>query len=131
MSSSDAAKAENTRNADLFISLPKLLWDSISDPIVIGSDLFGWISNWFIRENRENPPIEFKKPKSPVMLKLSEDGSHQRKEATVGIKWLEIAATRWSSGLVSIKKAKVSAAKIRVSGLCSFFVSRISVGKDL
>ena len=64
MSSSEAAKAENTRKADRFISLPKL-WDSI--PVVgpagvMMTDRFGWISNCSIRENRENPPVEFKNP---------------------------------------------------------------------
>ena len=64
MSSSEAAKAENTRKADRFISLPKL-WDSI--PVVGPAgdtmmDRFGWISNCSIRENRENPPVEFKNP---------------------------------------------------------------------
>jgi hypothetical protein len=44
--------------------LPKL-WDSI--PVVgpagvMMTDRFGWISNCSIRENRENPPVEFKNP---------------------------------------------------------------------
>ena len=66
-----------------------------------------------------------------VMWFASAVGSHQRKEATVGTKWLEMAATRCKSGLVSIKKARVSAAKIRVSGLCSFLVNLTRVGNAL
>ena len=37
------------------------------------------------------------------LLQWSEFGSHMRNDATVGIKWLEIAATLCKSGLVSIE----------------------------
>lgn len=90
ISSSVAANAEKTLKADRFISLPK----------------FVSVKVFFLIRNKSQMES----------FNLSLDGSHHKKEATVKIKWLEMAATRCKSALISINKAKVSAAKIRVSG---------------
>lgn len=120
MSSSVAAKAENTLKAERFISLERfssLLVGALTLLLLlVGGENRGDLKLRPCKVIADDElPIRKRSPER-AMFKLSEAGSHHKKEATVGIKWLEIAATLWSSGLVSINKAKVSAAKIRVSG---------------